>query len=361
MPRILLVKTSSLGDVVHNLPVVGDIRRHHPQAVIDWVVEEPFAPIPALHPGVRRVIPVAVRRWRKALLSADTREEFAQFRRLVGGGQYDFVIDTQGLIKSALLARAAGVSAGGARHGFDAKSAREGFAARFYASRHAVANGRHAVLRNRLLAAAALGYAIDADADGADTDYGIAIGGGGDGAGGAALPDALAGRRYAVLLHGTSRAEKCWPEAAWIDAGNRLAADGIASVLPWGNALEQARSRRIAAALPEAVIPEHAPLGAVARLLAGSAGVIGVDTGLMHLAVALGRPVVAILTSTDPGLTGAFGLHRAVNLGNIGAVPSAADVLEALARVVGGKESGSAAGGNAADAANADGVGAKAT
>jgi heptosyltransferase-1 len=333
MLRILLVKTSSLGDVVHNLPVVSDILRHMPEAVIDWVVEEPFAPLPALHPGVHWVIPVAVRRWRKALFSRHTRKEFASYRHAVGSVHYDAVIDTQGLVKSALLARAANLGESGVRHGFDAASAREGFAARFYGVHHAVAQGQHAVMRNRLLVAAALGYRIRDD--GSDTEYGIRVPGA-DGP--ATLSDRMeqSGQRhrYVVLLHGTSRADKCWPEDAWIALGQRLSSRGITCVLPWGSTAEQARSRRIADAVPGAMVPDRAPLDALAGMLAGSAAVVGVDTGLMHLAVALGRPVVAIFTATDPNLTGAFGSSCAVNLGSPGKEPQLGEVLDALTFVM---------------------------
>jgi heptosyltransferase-1 len=332
MLRILLVKTSSLGDVVHNLPVVTDILRHHPEAVVDWVVEEPFAPLPALHPGVHWVIPVAVRRWRKALLSRHTRKEFALYRHAVGSVHYDAVIDTQGLVKSALLARAASIGEAGVRHGFDAASAREPFAARFYGERHAIARGQHAVMRNRLLAAAALGYRIHSE--GADTDYGIRAP-----VVGAYAMHASDRHRYVVLLHGTSRADKCWPEDAWIAVGQRLADDGMTCVLPWGSAEEQARSKRIAAEVPGALVPDRAPLDALAGMLSGSAAVIGVDTGLTHLAVALRRPVVAIFIATDPALTGAFGSYCAVNVGNAGKTPLVGEVLEALAFVMTAAES----------------------
>ncbi|MDP1997012.1 MAG: glycosyltransferase family 9 protein, partial [Gallionella sp.] len=127
-PHILLVKTSSLGDVLHNLPVVSDIVRHYPNAQIDWVVEESFAALPGLHPAMRNVIPVAVRRWRGKLLSAATWREIAAFRNKLAAQRYDIAIDTQGLLKSALLMR----GANGLRCGFDRDSAREPLAASLY-------------------------------------------------------------------------------------------------------------------------------------------------------------------------------------------------------------------------------------
>src|SRR5215831_7031601 len=184
MKKVLLVKTSSLGDVVHNLPVATDIRRYLPEARIDWVVEEPYAALVALHPAVHRVIPVAFRRWRRGLLGHRTWKEIAEFRRLSQAETYDAVVDTQGLMKSAVLARAAR----GRHHGFDAASAREPLAARLYEVTHHVPRAQHAVRRNRQLAAAALGYRVS---DG--VDYGIRATGG------------LPAQAYAALLHGSSR------------------------------------------------------------------------------------------------------------------------------------------------------------
>ncbi|MFY9314158.1 MAG: lipopolysaccharide heptosyltransferase I, partial [Burkholderiales bacterium] len=135
MPRILFIKTSSLGDVVHNCPAVSDVARCVPDAAIDWVVEDSFAEVAALHPGVRRVIPVSIRRWRGALLSSATWSEMSAFRGALRAERYDAVIDSQGLVKSALLA----AMARGRRHGLDRASAREPFAARFYETTHAVA------------------------------------------------------------------------------------------------------------------------------------------------------------------------------------------------------------------------------
>jgi lipopolysaccharide heptosyltransferase I len=313
MKKILLVKTSSLGDVVHNFPVVTDIRRHLPEARVDWVVEEPYAALVAMHPAVRRVIPVAMRRWRRGLLGHRTWKEIAEFRRLSQAEAYDAIVDTQGLMKSAVLARAAR----GRRHGFDAASAREPLAARLYDVTHHVANGQHAVRRNRLLAAAALGYRV---AEG--LDYGIA-------AAAPADPDA-----YCVLLHGSSRADKLWPEDAWIDLGRRVEARALRCVLPWGSDEERARSERIAAGLARAVVPGPMALDRLAGMLRGARAVAGVDTGLAHLAAALARPVAAIYCASDPRLTGAVGGGGAVrNLGGPGHAPSVGEVWEALVEV----------------------------
>ena len=310
MLKVLLVKTSSLGDVVHNLPVASDIRRRFPEARIDWVVEEAYAPLVALHPSVAGVIPVAIRRWRSRPLRASTWSEILDLRRLFGGQKYDTVIDTQGLIKSALLARAAR----GRRHGFDAGSAREGFAARLYDVTHHVARNLHAVTRNRLLVASALGYRADTPAE-----YGIRA------------PASTESRaRYAVLLHATSRADKLWPIDRWIGLGRAFETRAMHCVLPWGTDQERRRSEAIAEALGTARIPALAPIAEVAAMLAGAAAIVGVDTGLTHLAAALGVPVIALFCGTDPALTGIYGAARARNLGGAGEPPELGTVLKTL-------------------------------
>lgn len=320
MPNILLIKTSSLGDVVHNLPVVGDIRARFPRARIDWVVEETYRDIVGMHPGVHRTIPVALRRWRGNVLSPAHWREFAHFRRALSGMRYDCIIDTQGLIKSALLARAAS----GARHGFAGGSAREPLASRFYDVAHVVPRDLHAVVRNRRLAALALGYELPLA-----FDYGIA-------APASAEPTEL--RPYYVLLHSTSRVDKLWPETAWAELGRELSHHGCALILPWGNAAERARSERIARALPAARVPPAMGIHALADMLAGARAVIGVDTGLTHLAAALGRPVVALYCGTHPGLTGVYAGPGAPvrNLGDEDALPQVSEVLAALEELMAG-------------------------
>ena len=317
MPNILLIKTSSLGDVVHNLPVVSDIRERFPGARVDWVVEEAYRDIVGMHGGVHRVIPVALRRWRGNVLNPAHWREFGQFRRALSGMRYDFVIDSQGLIKSALLARAAS----GTRHGYASASAREPLAAKFYDVAHVVARDLHAVLRNRRLAGLALGYKVQAA-----LDYGIAAPAGPEERG-----------SYCVLLHSTSRADKLWPEPAWVPLGGELARQGYALVLPWGDDEERARSERIASALPAAVVPPAQDIPGIASLLAGAQAVIGVDTGLTHLAAALGRPVVALFCGTRPGLTGVYAGQGAPvrNLGDRELVPEMAEVLTALRELIG--------------------------
>jgi heptosyltransferase-1 len=315
--RILLVKTSSLGDVVHNLPVASDIRARIPDAQIDWAVEESFAEIPRLHPAVAGVVPVALRRWRKWLLRPETWSQIGELRTRLRAGGYDEVIDTQGLLKSALVARLTP----GRRSGLDLRSSREPLWP-FYHRTYSIPWGQHAVERNRQLAARVLGYQLDMPAD-----YGIRppvhL------AGPAEWAATLAPGRYAVLLHATSSQEKLWPEHQWIKLGDHLHHHGLPCVLPWGSEAEQERSQRITKLLRGALVPPRLSIHDAAWLLGHARIVIGVDTGLAHLAAALGTPTLGIYCATDPAATGLYGAPAARNLGTIGRPPAVGEVIAA--------------------------------
>lgn len=308
--RILLVKTSSLGDVIHNLPVVSDLRHVFPDAVLDWCVEEAFADIPRLHPAVGQVIPVAVRRWRRKLAKLATWQEMATCRRRLAAEPYDVVLDTQGLLKSALIAR----EASGRRCGYAAEAAREPLAARFYDETFVIPRHAHAVVRNRWLAAAAFGYPVDLA-----LDYGIS----------APLLEAdwLPRAEFAVLLTATSRADKLWDEERWHATAMALRERGLRSILPAGNAVEKARAERIARAVDGAVAAPLLTLPQVAAVLTRARLVIGVDTGLVHLAAALRVPAIALYVASDPTLTGVLGTGFVRNLGGQGSSPLPAEVL----------------------------------
>jgi heptosyltransferase-1 len=279
------------------------------------VVEEPFDQVAALHPAVRRVIPVAIRRWRRSLLASRTWAEMGAFRHAMRDEPYDFVVDTQGLWKSALIA----ALAAGRRHGFDRESAREAGAARFYDAHHAVPAALHAVERNRRLAAAALGYT-----PAAVLDYGLHAGGD--------SPLELEAP-FALLLTMSSRRRKLWPKERWKEVCVALGARGITPVLPWGSEAERRRCERIARKAGRAVVPRRMTLAELARLMQRAHCVAGVDTGLAHLAAALGAPTVGIYCDSDPALTGLYGSARARNLGAAGAPPAAGAVLQALAEL----------------------------
>ena len=310
--RILLVKTSSLGDVIHNLPVVSDLSRSFPEATIDWCVEEAFAEIPRLHPAVGEIIPVAIRRWRKSLLRRATWHEVGGFRKRIARTPYDAILDTQGLIKSALIAR----QANGRHLGYAGEVAREPLAARFYDQTFVIPRSAHAVERNRWLASAAFGTPLDLP-----LDYGIRTPA-------VDLPW-LASQRYAVLLTATSRDDKLWAEANWIALAQSLTGRGLTPVFPSGSARERERAQRIASAVPGAVVAPPLGLREIAGLLGGAALAVGVDTGLAHLATALCVPTIALFMASDPALTGVYGSGFCRNLGARGRAPTVAEVVTA--------------------------------
>ena len=317
MPAVLFVKTSSLGDVIHHMPAITDARRRLPDAHFAWVVEEAYAPLVALHPAVNAVIPVASRRWRRDVLRRSVWHEVSNFLRSLRTRNYDHIVDTQGLIRSALIAKLAR----GRRHGYDAASIREPIAARFYDVCHTVPRNLHAIARNRTLTALALGYQSEGPPNfGLQRERFLA--------GSSSSP-------YAVLLHATARREKEWSEPNWMALAKSLEQQGLSTILPWGTAEERGRSERLAVRLPAAKVPERLPLDSVVRLLAGASVVIGVDTGLLHLAAALAVPLVAIFVGSEPGLTGPMGEGPVRVVGGKGTLPSAEEVIAAAAEVFG--------------------------
>lgn len=315
MADILFIKTSSLGDVIHHMPALTDARRHRPGDRLSWLVEEDAVPLVRLHPAVDDVIPVASRRWRRMGASLAVLREMADFAGRLRARRYDVIVDTQGLARTALIAR----TAHGKRHGYACGSIREPLASPFYNVRHKVSRALHAVERNRILTGLALGYR----SEGAP-DYGL-------------NREALhsGGAPYAVLLHATARPEKEWPAENWIALKDALAARDVDIVLPWGRDDEHERAQRIAQGLPRARVADRQGLDGVARLIAGASFVIGVDTGIMHLAAALGVPLVAIFSGSRPELTGPVGSGPIEVVGAYGRRPSVDEVAAALARAAG--------------------------
>jgi heptosyltransferase I len=280
--KILLVKTSSLGDVVHALPAVTEASNRVENVSFVWVVEESLSAIPGLHPAVSQVIPVAVRRWRKSWWGA--RDEIRRFSDQVKALDIDLVLDSQGLIKSALLARMAGRSIAG----FNSVSAREGMASWFYQQVHNVPQNQHAVLRQKELFAGALGYRANES-----IDYGLH-----------GRFERQSGK--IMLMHGTTWSSKEWPEASWKKLAGLCNDAGYEVLLPAGNHVEFNRAQRITHGL-SATILDRLPLETVIENLKRCSGVVSVDTGLGHLAVALKIPTLGLFGATDPGLTGFMG------------------------------------------------------
>ena len=313
--KILLVKLSSLGDVVHALPVVHDIHAALPAATIDWVVEKAFAPVLLPCAGLRKVIPCEIRRWRKAPFSAVTRQEMSAFKAQLRDEAYDAVIDLQGLSKSAVVARLARMAPEGKRYALANQTEGSGYEApsRWVADVGIRIEPRtHAVQRSRELAARALGYEfakppnfglkvpIVSVQPAHDAIYKIA--------------------KRVAFVHGTSRADKQWPPGHWLELGQRLAGSGFEIVLMHGNAQELTRSHEIADSIndasgrPVASILPPLPLDQVVAELAACAGVIGVDSGVSHIAVALDLPHVQIYNFDTAWRTGPVGSARQVNV-----------------------------------------------
>ena len=286
--RILIVKTSSLGDLVHTLPAVTDACRARPELRFDWLSEKAFAEIPSWHSGVQRVITCEMRRWRKNLWRTWRSGEWRVFRKILCEQSYDLVLDAQGLFKSAFLAaQARGPSVG---------NAREKAASLFYDRSITIPRNDHAVDRQRDLFAQALGYARPATAPDFGLDRTRFVR--------PALPE-----RYVVFLHATTWPSKCWPETHWQELGRWLAQQGVAVALPWGNEDERIVAERIASAFGGIVLPRM-NLTAMAGVLAHAKVVVGVDTGLAHLAAAVNTPSVTLYGPTLPGLTGTMGQNQ---------------------------------------------------
>lgn len=296
--RLLIVKTSSLGDVVHTLPALTDAREVFPSLTVDWVVEESFVDVPAWHPAVENVIPVAVRRWRKAWVRSLRSGEIARFRDQLRAREYDLIIDAQGLLKSALIS----IQARGVRVGLDKHSSREPLASWFYQRRVAVQKNQHAVQRVRELFARALDYTFDSSA----IDYGINLPA-------SSIPGTgLSGTEPAIMfLHGTTWESKHWPLSYWQDLARIVTANGFQVLLPWGNLEEQQRAKDIAeVSAGSCRVLEKCGLTELASYMNQCQGVVAVDTGLGHLAAAQNLPAVSLYGSTNPALSGTFGYHQ---------------------------------------------------
>jgi heptosyltransferase-1 len=287
--KVLLIKTSSLGDIIHTLPALSDARRANPDIHFDWIAEEGFVEIPSWHPAVDRVIPIALRRWRKSPVKTWRGHEFRQFREQLAATRYDLIIDAQGLLKSAWLTRLNAAPSAG----YDAASIREPLASRFYQNTFTISRSLHAVERVRQLFAASLGYARP------DTppNYGLEL-----------PAEAFLPKPYVFLLHGTTWETKHYPETFWGDVCGHLLRQGLTPVVTWGNDSERQRALRLVD--KGAVMLERTSLRQLAAYLRGASGAISVDTGLGHLATALDVPLIGVYGPTNPDLSGIYGARQ---------------------------------------------------
>jgi heptosyltransferase-1 len=291
--KVLLIKTSSLGDLIHTFPAVTDAAAAIPGISFDWVAEEAFVEVPGWHPAVDKTIPVAIRRWRKSLLKTLQNGEWSIFRRELRSQEYDLVIDAQGLLKSALITR----SARGRKAGFDKASVRESLATLTYDQTHHVEKNQHAVTRLRELFANALGYQLpntppDSGIDRSD------------------FAETDPQHPYLVFLHGTTWQSKHYPEDEWVALTRKVVDMGFSVRLPWGNQPEMERAEKIACTAEGIEVLPRQNLTQLASVIAGATGVIAVDTGLAHLAAAMDVPALVLYGPTEPGLTGVLGQQQ---------------------------------------------------
>lgn len=303
------------------MPVVQDILRAHPDAQIDWVVEEGFVDLVKLVRGVRRVIPFALRRWRKRPFAAKTWQEIGAFRRALRETPYDTVIDTQGLVKTGWIARTARGQVWGL--GNRTEGASYEWPVRFlYQHRVPIAPHTHVVTRSRLLVAGALGFEMPSD----EIDFGIAT----ERADHSQCP----AEPYVVFVHATSRDDKTWPIDNWFALGRDLIAMGYRIALPWGSPAEREVSVKLAQTLGErAWVSPKLNLSQVVGLIDRGALTVGVDTGLVHIAAALNRPTVEIYNFSTAWRTGGDWSPNIINLGDAEHKPTLADVRDAVHRL----------------------------
>lgn len=323
--RILIVKMSSMGDVVHAQPLASDLRAALPSAQIVWVVERSFASICRLNPTVDEVLPIAWRRWRKRLFAADTHAEMADFHHLLTAQPFDLVLDCQGLIKSALVAR---IAPARLRVGPAWAFAREPLASLAYGRRAVVPRDWHVVRRNRAIGAAACGYDIDTP-----PRFGLSVA-----PMHASEAPWMPSGRHALLVTGASRDEKLWPETHWVRTAVRLQQAGLSLIWFWGSDTERVRAERLARLAAESAgdratgqsVPPFLSVHDAARVIAGASVVVGLDTGFTHLAGALGRPTIAIFCDFDAVQCAVSGDGYCASFGGVGQVPAADEVIGAI-------------------------------
>ena len=334
-PKILLVKLSSLGDVLHNLPIVWDLRKRLPRAQIDWVVEEGYVhllePLLSLDgfQGVDRIIPFGLRRWKKNLFKLATWKEFIAFKKQLQATSYDVLIETQGLLKSAIVCSLASKAPNAVIAGLANATEFSGYepiARNFYNQSVQVPTQCHAVDRSRWVMSSALDWPLidrneapqfypDSYVDLLNT--------------GSATASIQLKSPYVLFFHSTAREAKRWSNEYWIALGKELAGKGYQVVLPWGNASEKSVSSVIAAQIPGALVPNAFSIREAFSVIANAALTVGVDTGLTHLAAVLGKPTVEIYCDSPKWKTEGYWSGNIRNVGDIQAPPSAQEVIQA--------------------------------
>ena len=289
--KILLVKMSSMGDIFHTFPAVTDLLQHRPDVELHWVVEDAFAEIVSWHPGVKKIIPVSLRRWMK-MRNWQAWKEFSAWKKQLQQEQYDLVIDAQGLLKSLIVARSAKSKL---IEGYDKNSARESFVSYFYHQSFEVDKEQHAVQRTRQLISKIGQYHINHH-----FSFGIQ----------SFFSKVTPEPKKLVFIVGTSWSTKLWSPDGWKKLTQIALSAGYQVEIIWGSENEKALAKDIIAACPGATCPDQRmSITAVAERLVAAAGVVGLDTGFSHLAGALEVPTVALYGPTSPLKVGLIGNH----------------------------------------------------
>lgn len=322
--KILLVRVSSLGDVLHNMPIVDDLLQHYPEAQIDWVVEEAYVNLVKLNPGVRKVFPFALRRWRKNLGDAFGKQEIQNFFKDLRREEYDLVLETQGLLKTGIIMGLARIKAGGKKVGLANGTEGSGYEAVsrvFHTKSVSVDRRTHAVLRGRLVAAQACGYRVNTPAS-----FGLR--------GSALHPAWMPTKPYAVFFHGTAGASKKWARSNWINIAQTLKQTGMPILLPWGNPAEKTEAEQMAAQMPNATVLPQLSMQEATVLAQRAALAIGVDTGLTHIAAAYETPTIEIYCDSPRWKTEGNWSPKIINLGDQGKPASVGEVERAIKRLL---------------------------
>ncbi|RWA51086.1 ADP-heptose--LPS heptosyltransferase [Cupriavidus sp. UYMSc13B] len=319
MKRILIVKLTSLGDMVFTQPLVADLQRAFPGVKIDWIADAYCADVPRWNPNIERVISAPLRGFKKSRNWAGLRAIFSALREL-RREKYDAVLDVHGVYKSAIVTFLARTRK---RYGYPVEELGES-GARF-AYNHVFqpfVEEDCARQRMRRAVSRALGYALTRE-----MDYGLEMP--------ADTPAPAAKGPYAMLFHATSSEEKKWPVADWISVGSAISARGLRVLVPWGNDAERKEAETIAASVPNAEVMPRLSITGVAQMVGKASLVVGMDTGFVHIADALRRPTVILFTTTSRHLYGVDAPGRAVSLGGGGVVPRRDQVLAAIDEVLG--------------------------
>jgi heptosyltransferase-1 len=295
--RVLLVKLSSMGDLIQGLPAITDAMKVYPDLQLDWAIDEAFADIAHWHPAVNKVIKSAHRRWKKDPLGYWKNGEIKAFLNDLRAEEYPKIIDGQSNLKGGIVT----ALSRGNKYGPDARSAREWGAHFAYNTRFAIDKNMLAITRLRLLFANALGYEMPTTAP----DFGL------QNTPWPEIDPKFTDKPYLVFVHNASWPTKYWDDAHWRELIHRAHSRDLHVLLPWGSDGERQSAEKIASGLNNAVVLPRFSLSEQASLLRGAQAAVCMDTGLAHMSAAMDTPTVTLYGPTDAHLIGATGPRSA--------------------------------------------------